>query len=827
MPRNSNGTYTLPAGNPVVSGEVISTSWANPTMEDLANEITNSLDRSGRGGMMAPFKNYDGTQSSPGITWGNEPTTGFWRNAAQDMRVSVGGQPRMRWTAAGNDIWNGTIWSEILSVATLPAQLTGYPLKAVAETITGSWTFTPAQTFDGTLNARAVTIRSGSVLTVLDAANVTSLTAGNDGVSGGWVRHPNQVTLQIDGFGPALTATSTLTSVSGAFSAPGAGSFGGTLNVTGAATFQSTIAAKAAIVFDSDSAVIGPAYRTVAGVQRWLNGRDPADNGWKLWRYDTAGAFLNTPLVIGGDGNALFEGNVNVAGTLKRANVDVVLTNRTITGINTVQGGGDLSANRTFQLVNDVASPGSSWYYGTDAAGAKGWFPLSGVVGVPEAPVDGTAYARQNASWVSIGSGGVYVLKTGDTMSGSLTISYPGPHYTMYDTAGPADAKRFSLIQTGGYLYFRLPNDVWDNHTDFLTVSRSGYYATTIGFAGDRLSLAPAINGDRIVFDASNAVAGTGVVVRATDTFDTAFTPLRLQGSQVDFCCNSTSQPVAQANAAGLEVLYGKYFTCFNADNSTGLQIVTIGTTGYIAGSVGDIAIQVGGSNAMTFAGAYAAILGDRTFRFYNPANTDFAHFRLNSSNNFDFVGPSSATRFDFYLSGGSDWIASFNKESLTIKQNTSGFAALRLQKNDLNFGAAEGTSLEFYEGGVISGWIRCLRDGLGTMQIHNTQSGALDLNTNGAVIFTIAGSIYADMSSGSFNMYDGKPIRLYNSGNVKNSELAFTADNGGNQQIRLCGRGGAWHWNSTSLTAGDVTIQTTDPAASGGRFGQIVLVYE
>lgn len=29
------------------------------------------------------------------------------------------------------------------------------------------------------------------------------------------------------------------------------------------------------------------------------------------------------------------------------------------------------------QLVNDVGSPGNSYYYGTDAGGAKGWFPLS------------------------------------------------------------------------------------------------------------------------------------------------------------------------------------------------------------------------------------------------------------------------------------------------------------------------------------------------------------------------------------------------------------------------------------------------------------------
>lgn len=36
-------------------------------------------------------------------------------------------------------------------------------------------------------------------------------------------------------------------------------------------------------------------------------------------------------------------------------------------------GGGDLSANRTLRLVNDVAAPGNLMLYGTDGAGVKGW----------------------------------------------------------------------------------------------------------------------------------------------------------------------------------------------------------------------------------------------------------------------------------------------------------------------------------------------------------------------------------------------------------------------------------------------------------------------
>jgi hypothetical protein len=106
MPRDSNGNYTLPSGNPVVSGEVISTSWANPTLSDVAAEMTNSLDRSGRGGMLAPFKFLDGTAGAPGMSWTSEPTTGFYRAALSDMRATVAGVGRMRWTGVGCDVWD-------------------------------------------------------------------------------------------------------------------------------------------------------------------------------------------------------------------------------------------------------------------------------------------------------------------------------------------------------------------------------------------------------------------------------------------------------------------------------------------------------------------------------------------------------------------------------------------------------------------------------------------------------------------------------------------------------------------------------------------------
>ena len=101
MPRDSNGLYTLPAGNPVISGTVITPTWANPTMDDLATEMTDSLSRSGSGGMLVPFEFADGDAGNPGMSWINEPSTGFYRAGSGDMRASVFGADSAQFTDDG------------------------------------------------------------------------------------------------------------------------------------------------------------------------------------------------------------------------------------------------------------------------------------------------------------------------------------------------------------------------------------------------------------------------------------------------------------------------------------------------------------------------------------------------------------------------------------------------------------------------------------------------------------------------------------------------------------------------------------------------------
>ena len=51
MSRNGSGTYTLPAGNPVVTGTTIASTWANNTMTDLAAAMTDSVAADGQTSM--------------------------------------------------------------------------------------------------------------------------------------------------------------------------------------------------------------------------------------------------------------------------------------------------------------------------------------------------------------------------------------------------------------------------------------------------------------------------------------------------------------------------------------------------------------------------------------------------------------------------------------------------------------------------------------------------------------------------------------------------------------------------------------------------------
>lgn len=88
MSRNGSGTYTLPAGNPVVTGTTISSSAFNNTMNDIATALTGSVAADGQTPMSGPLAMGSnkitglatGTASGDAVNWGQFTTPTFTGN---------------------------------------------------------------------------------------------------------------------------------------------------------------------------------------------------------------------------------------------------------------------------------------------------------------------------------------------------------------------------------------------------------------------------------------------------------------------------------------------------------------------------------------------------------------------------------------------------------------------------------------------------------------------------------------------------------------------------------------------------------------------------
>lgn len=115
MPRLSDGEYVLPtAVNPVVTNTPVTSNWANTTMSDIGATLTDCLDTEGRNSMNAPFKFANGTAAAPSITWGNDPSSGWYLAGVADMRVSLSGSDVFRIQGGQAQVWAAGQWNNLL-----------------------------------------------------------------------------------------------------------------------------------------------------------------------------------------------------------------------------------------------------------------------------------------------------------------------------------------------------------------------------------------------------------------------------------------------------------------------------------------------------------------------------------------------------------------------------------------------------------------------------------------------------------------------------------------------------------------------------------------
>lgn len=171
---------------------------------------------------------------------------------------------------------------------------------------------------------------------------------------------------------------------------------------------------------------------TIGGLP--LNPDGPALSGDEWFPYDL------TP------SGPTYRGQISDIVTLATVGSFVPLT-RQINTIDSVQGGGPLSADLTLSLEGDAASPGNTFYYGTDGAGLKGYHALSGVT-FAASQITGTlavahggtgtttpsliagsgatvtgAWPNQTVAFTGIGSGTVTSVGTGTGLTGGPVTS--------------------------------------------------------------------------------------------------------------------------------------------------------------------------------------------------------------------------------------------------------------------------------------------------------------------------------------------------------------------------------------------------------------------
>ena len=93
MARNGSGVYSLPAGNPVVTGTVISSTWANTTLNDLGNAMTASLAYDGQTTPVAnlPMGGYVHTNVGTATARTSYPSAGQVQDGTLTYLTSISG----------------------------------------------------------------------------------------------------------------------------------------------------------------------------------------------------------------------------------------------------------------------------------------------------------------------------------------------------------------------------------------------------------------------------------------------------------------------------------------------------------------------------------------------------------------------------------------------------------------------------------------------------------------------------------------------------------------------------------------------------------------
>jgi hypothetical protein len=160
MSRNGSGVYSLPAGNPVVTGTTISSSWANTTLSDIATALTGSVAADGQ------------TAMTGNLQMGNNKVTGLAVASATGDALSYNQAATVTTlTTTGNVTIGGTL--TLTGGLTLNGNVTVGDSSSDTLTVNATSTFAAGATFSSTFAANGgATLgdASGDALTINSSA---------------------------------------------------------------------------------------------------------------------------------------------------------------------------------------------------------------------------------------------------------------------------------------------------------------------------------------------------------------------------------------------------------------------------------------------------------------------------------------------------------------------------------------------------------------------------------------------------------------------------------------------------------------------------------
>jgi len=743
MPRNGSGVYTLPAGNPVEAGTLIEASWANSTLEDLGNEITDSLSRTGEGGMLAPFRLADGTLGAPGVAWLNEPSTGFYRAGTGEMWGVVQGAQILQYTANGILIPSGktlTAQGNVTVGGTL--SVTGALSLSGNVAVGGTFSVTGATTLSSTLAVTgAITATGGVVGNVTGnlTGNVTGNVSGNAGtVTNGVYTTGDQTIAGIKTFSSTIVG-----SVSGNAGTVTNGVYTtGDQTIGGTKTFSSTIS----------GSITGNAGTVTNGVYTSGSYADPS------WLVSIAGSKVTGNI----SGNA-----ANVTGTVAVANGGTGATTAANARVNLLPSysGNALKFLRLNAGGTDVewaTEPSVGTVTSVDASGgstglsftggpitSSGTLTLGGTLALASGGTGATTaagartalglgtIATQNANSVSLTGGAI----DGVTIGGSTAA------VGSFTTLNASTAANLTVLTSTGLT--KLGASTGSESLRVAATTSAVNYVRVYGGATGSAAVIDAQGSDTNV-DLSLAAKGAGNINLFNNTvFNTG-----------------TANGVAYLN--GSKVLTTGSALTFDGTNF-GIGISTIPTVG--STTVLAVGAASGGTQAITQSGSivYRTSASTSGVDFFNPNSSPMQWYTagtsrmvLDASGRFGVglsnpqqaiqtngrvrVSSDNANGGDIGIDGGGLAISSLGATPIIFSRNNFGNESARIDSSgDLQYGRTGGTAA----GVVVFG--QTSTPGYGRINFYKTLSGtgtACEFNYNGSGV----GSIQYTNTATSYN---------------------------------------------------------------------------